>query len=269
MNKAVLLTLLMTFAQLHSVHAKSPVRYMNKYTLGIEYCAALRGQLITEAEVNALERMHVLKFHYSPFELVQFYVGAGLDRLEVEYEPTRKHFDGNYGISPAGGLSLNSPALVRKMLRITANLDLQYLNTKDDKEYKYSGLVLDPSGGILFHAGRLVDIEAGVMGHFIDGWMEDPGENKFLFSNAENLRGYFSFSLCSPVGAFAQIGINASQKTTRDFEEGPIDAAVCLSLGILISQDIESRTILERTNQYFPDFEKVKKREKDMKKDMD
>ena len=253
-----------------ALFAKPPVRYMSQYTLGIEYSAAYRGQLITEQEVNGLERMHILKIHYSPFEFVQFYLGGGADRFEVEYPAKNIHFDGNYGFSPALGLTLNSPALVREILRASLNFDMLYLNSEDDRDYKYSGAILDPSLGVIIHAGRLIDIEAGVKGHFIAGTMQQPGSDaEFDFSNSENIRGYSNFTLCSPNGAFAQVNFDVSPKAEKELEDGPVEMTLGFSIGVLITQDMTNRELREKSSKYFPGFEDMKEKEEKMGEEID
>jgi len=238
---------------------------MSMYTLGIEYAAAMRGQLITKQEINGLERMHLLKLHYSPIEYAQLYIGAGMDRMEVRYEAANRHFNGRYGIAPTAGLTLNSPALVRSILRVTANLDFLHLNSKDGKGYTYRGTIVDPSLGLIAHAGSVIDIEAGARGHFIAGAMTDPLDKKYPFSNVENLRGYFNFTLCSPTGAFAQFHFDASRAASSEFENGPVDATIGVSLGVLITSDETNKQLRERGEKYFPEFEDMKKKKRKMK----
>ncbi len=248
--------------------AKPPVRYMSMYTLGVEYSAAFRGQFITEAEVHSLDRMHLLKISYSPIEYVQFYIGGGADRFEVEYG--EKHFDGNHGFSPTAGLSANSPALVREILRVTANFDLSYINSEDDYKYKYSGPVFNPSLGIIAHAGAFVDVEAGAMGHIIYGKMKNLTTNVELdFSNTQLVRGYGKITLCSPSGAYAQVSLDVSPKAEPEVENGPIEASIGFSMGILITSDMTNKKLRERSRKYFPGFDEMKEREKKMKDDME
>ncbi|MBD3391548.1 MAG: hypothetical protein GF418_05850 [Chitinivibrionales bacterium] len=267
MRKAnALLFLIMTMAV--GVAGKTPVRYMTNRTLGAEYAATFRGQLITEAKVNALDRIHLLKVHYSPIEYAQFYIGGGADRFEVEYEAEDKHFDGNYGFCPTAGLSANSPALVRELLRLTANVDFWYLNSEDDMDFKYSGPVLNASLGVLAHAGSFIDVEAGVLGHVVAGKMEDTrNELEQDFSNSENVRGYMRFTLCSPRGAFAQLAFDASPEAQEELDNGPVEMGIGLSIGVLITPDLTNKRIEESNRKFFPGFDDLKKRQEEMEKE--
>jgi hypothetical protein len=267
MNRRTILFLIAAMSL--QAFANPPIRNMTPFSLGIEYAATFRGQLITQASVNAVERQHILKLHYSPIEYVQVYLGGGADRLEVKYESVDIHFDGRYGFSPVAGLSLNTPAFVRKVLRVTAGVDYLYLNSKDSYSFKYSGSIIDLNLGIIAHTGPYIDMNAGVKGHFIDGTMKDILGNEYAFSNVENLRIYFDFTVCSKKGAFAQVRMDASPLAQTTVEKGPVDATIGISLGVLIISDQKNKKTMERNDKYFPEFDNMKKKEEEMKRTME
>jgi hypothetical protein len=268
MNNGVRCFIALLSLCLAAAHAKPPVRYMPRNTPGVEYAAAIRGQLITKAEIDAVERMHLLKVLYSPLEYIQSYFGAGINRLEVVYKAANTHFDGKYGIATTAGLSVNTPAVVRRILRVTFNLDFLYLYTKDSKKYKYRGLITDPSLGLMAHIGSMIDLEGGVMWHFINGTMSDPQGKEYPFSNVENARGYFGLTLCSPIGAFVQLHFDASKSAETQFDNGPVDAAFGLSVGILFPPDQTNKQLREWQESFFPDVEKTKEKKEKMKDEL-
>ena len=48
-----------------------PIERMGPFMVGVEYTAAVREQVITGAEVNSVEKLHLLSFYYAPFSFVQ------------------------------------------------------------------------------------------------------------------------------------------------------------------------------------------------------
>jgi hypothetical protein len=241
--------------------AKPPVRYMYQTTIGGEYYAAMRGQLITNASVPSHERIQLIYFTYAPVEYVQFAIGFGADRFSTDHFNDRR-FDGRYGFSPALSLSGNSPLFLMKILRVTLNIDFLYLNSTDKFKFKYSGAILDPSLGLLAYAGKFVDLELGARGHLIGGTMTDKTET--VFSNAEIIRGYLAVTLASRKGAYLQLHLDASPRVTMEFNKGPSEAAMGFSIGALITPDRTNRKLQEKTNKYFPAFNDMKKKEDDM-----
>jgi hypothetical protein len=263
MNKTLLTLSIASLAL--ACYAKAPVRHMSSSTLGIEYSSRWRGTSITQAQVMAREQVQMLSFELAPHEIVQFGFGIGLDRMNVD-EYNDRRFSGNYGLTGALRLSLNTPAVFGKIVRLSGNFDAWYLNCEDDFGYRYSGPVLSPSLGVLLHLGRYVDLEAGGRGLLIDGTMEYTKQSATSapFSNFHQSRGYLLLTLTAPSGAFAQLSVDASRMATTELSDGPEEASVGFAIGVLLSADRKSERMLEQSNDYFPAFREMKEREKEM-----
>jgi hypothetical protein len=244
--------------------AKPPVRFMYPTTLGVEYYGAMRGQLITKALVKSHERIQMVYLSFAPIEYLQVGLGLGADRFFTDEFDLRR-FDGRYGFSPALSLTGNTPAFLKKMLRATLTVDFRYFNCKDKFKYRYSGPILDPSIGLLLHAGPFADVELGAKGHLIGGVMENNDtDSKTNFSNAHNVRGYLALTLASRKGAFMQLHFDASPAMTTEFDRGPDEATIGFCIGFLMTPDRTNRKIQEKTSKYFPAFNEMKKKEDEM-----
>jgi hypothetical protein len=202
-------------------------------------------------------------------EYVQLSVGLGGDRFTVDEYKGRK-FDGRYGLIPLVGLSLHTPAFASGALRIGASVEYQRLDCEDGHGYRYSGGIINPEAGLMIHAGRAVDIEAGARGHIIVGQMERTGTDPVTadFSNNENIRGYFRFTLTAPGGAYGQLCFDASPEIGKTIDNGPEEASIGFSIGVLIRQDRKNERIFEKHGKYFPAFDKMKEKEKRMREDL-
>ena len=261
--RAVLLVIAFTVA----IVAKPSPRFASLSSLGLEYQFLSRGQLITEAEVPAEELQHLWTLSYIPMEYLQFSLGGGIERFEVDpYEETA--FEGNYGFAPAAGVALFSPAFLTSMLRVTAGYDMVYLNSRDSG-YRYSGLVMGVGGGLLLHAGPYVDVGLGARYHVIYGRMGNKEHNpKLLFSNTETLRGYIDVSLISPVGAYAQAKADFSPKVSSDWADGPYEGSVAFAVGLIIRRAPRAKRPTG-ADKYFPSYRWLQKRQDEMEKQLE
>lgn len=268
MKKAAITSILLLVISGSPVPAKPSVRHMQSNTLAIEYCGALRGQRITEAGIKSHERIQLCNFAFAPVEYVQFSIGFGAERFRVdEYNSTK--FNGKYGFIPSAIVSLNSPAFLQNILRVTANFDFIYLNSKDDYHYKYSGPILNPSAGIMIYAGKYVDIEIGARGHFIAGTMENT-QNKVEspFSNSENVKGYLALTLTAPNGAYCQMNFDASPEASKNLRGGPDELMMGFCVGFMLTPK-KPKSGEKGPNRYFPKYGDLKNKQDKMAKELE
>jgi hypothetical protein len=264
MNKSINLLLPVLLLTASLAFAKAPIRSLDKTILGIEYTGQICTQYITNASVGSYTRSQVFRLEYSPVEYGQVWIGAGATRFETEAYSQRK-FDGKYGFAPAAGLALNSPALLKKMIRVTAGFDFVYLNSTDAFEYRYIGPILSPSAGVLLHAGSYVDVEVGAKGLIINGTMKNTETSiESAFSNATAIRGYGKVSLIAPSGVYGQLSFEASPDVSTDLSSFPQEFGIGFSIGVLLSDDMSSNRMFKKNDKKLEDLEKQKKRLKDM-----
>jgi hypothetical protein len=251
-----------------AVSAKGPVNSMDNNSLGLEYSGTFRGQMITEQNVLSYESIQLMSLYFAPVEYVQISLALGADKFETD-EFGGRQFVGNYGFSPGAGLSLFTPGFVENILRVTGSFNFLYLNSKDDAGYRYSGPVLNPSLGLMIHPTGILDIEAGVMGHFIVGTMEYSKDDLSSdFSNDQIVRGYLSLSLISPNGVWATLSATASPEAGKDWDGAtrPVEASVGLSIGVLLFD--EAAGISDDTSRYFPAYKEMKEKQNKMRNDL-
>lgn len=269
MKNKIIKLLLLSSLLVSFAYAKSPVRYVDSRSIGIEFISIWRGQTITKAIVPSHEQFWQAALNYSPLEYLQFLVGIGAQRFKVDSYGTAT-FKGNYGFAFSAGAYANTPAFANKIFRVTAGCDLIYLNCKDDYDYKYSGPIVDPLAGIIICAGRYVEFEAGAMGHFIIGQMENPRTNSTSdFSNNENIKGYLDVTANSPNGIYATLHFDASPEIGKDWDEGPYEAGIGFTVGVILRDKRPAQKKKKEKSKYFPEYEDMKKKQDDMLRDIE
>ena len=249
-------------------YAKSPVRYMTTRSLGIEYTCMWRGQTITEATVPSHEQFWQFALDYAPVEYIQLLFGIGAGRFRVD-EVGNTEFKGNYGFSFSGGAYAYSPAFIQKVLRITAGVDIIYLNCEDDYDYKYSGPVFDPLAGLIIYAGPYIEIEAGAKGHFISGRMKEKANKSEDFSNNEPVKGYVNLTAYSPNGVYGTFHFDASKETKADWGKGPYEGSIGFSVGVILTDKRHRKKGKKEKSKYFPEYEEMKKKQEKMLDDIE
>lgn len=267
-NKMIKLILL-SILSVSFAFAKSPVRYVDSRSIGIEFVSMWRGQTITEASVPSHDQFWQAALNYSPFEYLQFLVGIGAQRFKVDPYGTAT-FNGNYSFAFSVGAYGNTPAFVNKIFRVTAGCDLVYLNCKDDYDYKYSGPIVDPLAGIIICAGRYVEFEAGAKGHFIIGEMENPRTgSESDFSNNEYVKGYLDVTATSPSGIYATFHFDASPEIKADWDDGPYEAGIGFTVGVILRDKRPPEKKKKEKSKYFPGYDDMKKKQDDMLRDIE
>jgi hypothetical protein len=271
--KKIIFTIsILTFLNL--LLAQFPVQEMGSTILGVKANMGFRGQNITKAEVPSHEQIPSLTLGYAPYSLVLLELGLGADRFTVDEfnDGTEdREFNGDFGFSPSIGITFFSPYYVNGMLRGKAGLNTAYWNSSDNYGYTYYGGITDLYIGALFSGSPYLDLEGGFKLHIVDGAVKVPGNTGSdpSFSNSETKRIYISMTLKSPYeGVFANIGFEASPEMSNDWSNGPYEAGVNISVGMLLSWK-ERKMSEERPPIYFPDYPEVRKTSDKMAEDLE
>lgn len=253
-----------------AARAGIPIQNMSSKSLGLEYQGAMRGQLITAAEVMSHERIQAANLHYAPIPYLLFSVGAGANRLTTRpYNEMR--FDGRYGFSPKAAVALYTPRFANEILGLTGAVKFLYLKSKDKDKRTYSAYVVNPQLGIKISAGKYFDIEGGARWHYIWGEMENDRTGfEADYSNVETLRGYASLTVHSPAhGVYASVDFDGSQEIGKDWSKGPAEAMLGVRVGVILRPDYVNRKIEERNMRYFPAYKDMKKKQEEMAEEIE
>ncbi|MEO6096777.1 MAG: hypothetical protein ABIW76_14195 [Fibrobacteria bacterium] len=243
--------------------AAFPTEDMGSMSLGLQYGFAFRGQNITAAAAPSHETIHTLSLAYAPIPYLSIEAGIGLDRFDVETSKSVR-FDGEYGLSPLFGLVVKSPYFALDFVRIAAGYRGLYLNSEDDRGYRYSGTISSPFLGAVVSPSGFFDIEAGARGHIVDGAMSGPSTSEQVFANEEILRGYATFTVKSPTdGAFLSLDIDISPAFTSDWADGPREAQVGISFGAILGGQAKPEPAKDATGR-FPAYSEMKETQRKM-----
>lgn len=269
MEKRAIQLILLSLFLAGVVWAKSPIRYVDSRSIGVEFESMWRGQTITEVTVPSHDQFWQVAVNYAPLEYVQFLVGIGAQRFKVDTYQNAT-FNGNYGFTFSAGAYANSPAFINKIFRFTAGCDAIYLNCKDDYDYKYSGPIVDPLAGFILCAGRYVEFELGGMGHFIIGEMENPRtKSTSEFSNNEYVKGYLDITATSPAGIYATLHFDGSQNIGKDWENGPYEAGIGFNVGVILRDKRPKQKKKKEKSKYFPEYDDMKEKQDDLFRDIE
>jgi hypothetical protein len=250
--------------------AQFPIQDMDRYTLGLGYTFAFRGANITSATVPSHEVIHVVCLAYAPLPYVALQAGVGIDRFSVDmYQQTQ--FKGGFGVSPVFGISLYSPFFLSDMLRATAGANFLYLDSEDDRGYRYSGFIGNPFLGLILSPSGYVDIAAGARMHLVDGTMESPhGATGQSFANGEMTRGYLAVTLKTPYEkAFMTLDIDMSPEVKADWTGGPREATVGISFGALLGWKARKNSPAGEKPKYFPAYSEMKDKQDKMAEELE
>lgn len=247
-----------------------PMQDMTPNSIALDYSGLWRGENITKKAVGAHESVHQIRLHYAPLPYGTITAGLGMSSYSVNpVEQTQ--FKGRWGFTPSLGVTFVSPYLAEKLLRIVVGGSFYYLNSRSaDRTYAYAGAFVDPRAGVVFSIGEYADLEIGGRGLFIFGSMQKESEAGLNFSNTETARGYFSFTMHTPSeGAYCTIDFHASPKISMNWAHGPVESAIGLTLGCVLRTDWKRGKSDEPKEPDFPGFEEIRKKEKEMKKEIE
>jgi hypothetical protein len=265
--KTLLITLASVIAMTTATRAEFPIEDMGSMSLGLQYGMAFRGQNITTAAVQSHETLHTLCLAYAPIPYLSLEAGLGLDRFDVEANKSVS-FHGEYGISPLFGLVLTTPYFASDLIRVAAGYHGLYMNSEDDRGFRYSGLISNPFLGLVLSPSGYFDVEVGARGHFLEGQMQGPSSSELSFANGEILRGYAAFTVKSPAdGAFLTLDVDMSPSVTTDWSHGPSEAQVGVSFGAILGGKPKPAKSKEPTG-YFPAYSEMKDKQDKMSEEI-
>lgn len=249
--------------------AQFPAQDMDKRSLGLGYTFAMRGQDITDAGTPSHEVLHQVTLGYAPLPYVVLQAGLGIDRFSVDpYQQTR--FRGAYGFSPSFGIAGYSPFFALDLLRGTGGFNVLSLSSSDDRGYRYSALITNPFLGIIVSPTVFLDVTVGGRLHLVEGSMEGPRSgSKASFANSEIGRGYLAVTLKSPFErAFLNLDIDFSPQLDSDWNGGPREATVSVSLGAVLGWKGKSSPSAEKPI-YFPAYPEMKSKQDKMAEELE
>lgn len=251
-----------------AARADFPIQDMDSKSLALQYGLAFRGQNITEALVPSHETIHALSIAYAPVPYVALQAGVGLNAFDVE---TRNAvgFQGDFGISPLFGIVLASPYFALDYLKATGGARFLYLNSEDDKGYRYSAFVSNPFLGLVFSPSGFFDLEAGVRAHLMEGTMHGPGNLERTFANDDIGRGYLTATVKSPAdGVFLSFDVDMSPSVDSDWSRGPREAQVGVSFGVIMGGARKPARAKESPG-YFPAYSEMKDKQDKMSEEIE
>lgn len=250
-------------------YAVLPVEDMSSTSLGVDYSGTWRGEQITLRNVPGHESAHHLNLRYAPLPYVLLSLGLGAANFTVD-TCLQTQFKGTYNFSPSLGLSLFSPFLIKKALRVTAGAKTYYLYTRNkEKSHIYSGPFVHPEAGAVVSIGEYIDLEAGARGNFIFGRMQENREPALNFSNSERIRGYFSATIYAPSeGAYFILDFDASPKIDMDWSKGPAESAIGITLGVILRQNKNKLRKKLIDDPEFPGYREMQKKTEEMEQEL-
>lgn len=240
-----------------------PIEDMTRSTFGIEYSGLVSGQTITKAEVSSRFQTHYFMMHYSPVSFLLISAGIGGSSFSTDIY-NLSSFKGKTGFSPAAGLHLVSPELIRH-IAITGGSSVSLINS-DNKNFSYTTVFVTPDAGILFYAAPILDFSIGVKGQILTGTMKGPGSSS-SFSNNNYVRGFLSATLHSAnSGSYATFTFDISPKSSTDWSYTPNEASFGVQVGYLLKNIF--RSIRHNSNKNAKDIETMKQLQDKMSDDI-
>lgn len=245
--------------------AQFPIQSMGLERLGLGYNLMAAGQNITRQNVPSQQLAHQLAVGYAPIPYAGLILGLGMARFETEPSNTAGAFRGKYGFSPSATLQLATPAWLRGVLRVTADVSLQYLSSDDKQNLNYNAMVVDPAFGLQLSPLGFLDLRLGGRYHIVNGHIDLPRSNaSSTFSNGTSGRGYFGFLVKTPAeGAFFAVDLDFSPDTDANWSHGPVEATVRATVGTVLGWRSREPKVVPR-NPYFPNYKELKDRQEQM-----
>ncbi len=245
--------------------AQFPIQSMGHERLGLAYNLMASGQNITRQNVPSQQMAHQLAVGYAPIPYVGLILGLGIARFETEPSNSAGAFRGKNGLSPTAALQLATPAFLRGVLRVTADLSVQYLSSEDNQSLNYNAMVVDPALGLQLSPLGFLDLRLGGRLHMVDGHIDLPRSNaSSTFANGTTGRGYIGFLVKTPAeGAFFAVDLDFSPETDANWSHGPVEATVRASIGTVLGWRSREPKVVPR-NPYFPNYKELKDRQEQM-----
>ncbi len=244
-----------------------PTHEYSAHSFGVEYYGLVRGQAITEQDVNSSSQFHGLSVSAAPFSFLICEAGFGVEDFNVE-EYRQTEFEGGFGPAPFGGIALVTPVFIDHV-QVAGGLDASYLHSSDKRSTLYSGALLNPFLGLSLKIGRYFGLQGGVKGHIIAGNMSNTRTNVDYgsFSNRNVVRGYVEALFKSPLeGGYISLYANGSPSADVFWDNGPVESTFGITLGVIVKGDKKSDTIKKKSDELFPAMQDMYDRSEDMKK---
>ncbi len=275
------LPMMIVLLSVYAVFAKTPIRYTDTYSLGVEYRGLWRGQYLESNNNKYLsyDKIHLVDFYYAPVEFVQIGIGLGASKIKITSDPMYG-FDGEYGFTFSGALNLYTPAFVGTgIFRVSGGGTMNYLltehdndtgssgdddvNDRDDDEVTYRGPIVQPFISLIIQAGPYIDIEGGFTAKvafltYKDTLISRDVENSNLYC------GFANLTIHSPQGSYLQFHFAATPEFGTDWDDGPMEAEIGFSIGTIIRKDWRSKKLYKTRKKYFPEYERAKVLEEDL-----
>jgi hypothetical protein len=244
--------------------AGAPSQEFSINSLGLEYNGVLCGQYITEKNVPSYQQVQTVNFLYAPVQYVLFSAGIGAAKMSIDSASGRQ-FVGKYGFSPSCGLSLSTPFFLNHTMRVSGGASVLFLNSEDHDRFSYTGLVMNPFLGLIFSAGRGVDISAGYRGHLTSGQLlNTQTSDSYNYSNRNVVRAYGTLTLHSPAdGAYLSVDGDLSPKVTNTWNGGPLEASMGISVGVILHAPVRKKE-KKVEDSSFPGYKDMLEKQKKM-----
>lgn len=237
-------------------------------SFGVEYRGMLRGQAITEQDINSSSQFHGLSVAAAPFSFLVCKAGMGIEDFTVE-KFQQNEFNGRFGPAPFGGIALITPVFI-DIIQVAGGIDASYLYSSDKRGNLYSGAVVNPFFGLSLRIGPYFGLQGGGKGHFIAGSMTNTKTNADFgsFSNRNIVRAYGEAIFKSARdGGYISLFAEASP-SLAGWDNGPVESTFGVTLGVIVKGDKKSDAVIKKSKDMFPEFEKMRDRTKDLEKDM-
>ena len=244
--------------------AGAPSQDFSINSFGLEYNGVLCGQYITEKNVPSYQQVQTVNFLYAPVQYVLFSAGIGAAKMSID-SASGMQFVGNYGFSPSCGLSLFTPFFLNKIVRMSGGVSVLFLNSEDRNNFAYTGTVVSPYLGLIFSAGRGVDISAGYRGHLTSGQLLNTlTSDSYNYSNRNVVRAYGTLTLHSPAdGAYLSVDGDLSPKVTNTWNGGPLEASMGISVGVILHAPVRKKE-KKVEDSSFPGYKDMLEKQKKM-----
>jgi len=163
-----------------------------RLSVGASYHAG--GYTITNLEIPAIyNRLH-LRCTYSPLQLINFGIDAGIGQIEVGSYTGRQDtfsvFHGKVGFSGGIHLKLSTPFFLNNTLAVVGIGQATYLSSTDADKVSYGGFDGAGGAGLQVRIPGFGYLTGGAHLYLIQGKNKGYNGSEGEFSNINNLRGW-------------------------------------------------------------------------------